>query len=65
MTTYYVTPRRRFQKTYGNTYHSVSIQEVTTLQDGKLEYKQLVYIPMQYGYGEQYMQTAKAYLEDN
>lgn len=45
--------RRWFQRTYGNTYHSVRVTV-----NGKSHV-----IPMQYGYGEQYLQTAAAYLK--
>lgn len=41
--------KRWFQRTYGNTYHSVSVEV-----DGEL----IEYRPFQYGYGEQYLQTA-------
>lgn len=48
--------RRWFQRTWGNTYHSVRIW-----QDGK----QLVYLPYAYGYGEQWLQTAIDWLKAN
>ena len=41
--------RKWFQRTYGNTYHSVEVYV-----DGEL----IEYDPFQYGYGEQYKQTA-------
>ena len=41
--------RRWFQRTYGNTYHSV-----TVLADGV----EIGRIPFAYGYGEQYLQSA-------
>jgi len=41
--------RRWFQKTYGNTYHSVSV-----LVDGE----SIGCVPFAYGYGEQYIQSA-------
>lgn len=41
--------RRWFQSSVGNTYHSVKVY-----LDGKL----LKHIPFEYGYGEQYLQTA-------
>ena len=41
--------RRWFQKTYGNTYHSV-----TVIVDGET----VGTCPMTYGYGDQYIQTA-------
>ncbi len=47
--------RRWFQKTYGNTYHSVRI-----FKDGK----ELVFLPYQYGYGEQWLQTALDWLRE-
>ena len=48
--------RRWFQRTYGNTYHSVRIY-----QDGEL----LASLPYQYGYGDQYLQTALDWLKAN
>jgi hypothetical protein len=47
--------RRWFQKTYGNTYHSVRIWA-----DGK----QIAHLPYQYGYGEQWLQTALDWLRE-
>lgn len=46
--------KRWFQKTYGNTYHSVSVTV-----DGK----HLDRIPFAYGYGEQYLQNAHSLLQ--
>ena len=48
--------RRWFQRTYGNTYHSVRI-----FKDGA----ELVCIPFQYGYGDQFLQTALDWLKQN
>lgn len=48
--------RRWFQRTYGNTYHSVRIYK-----DGAL----LVVLPYQYGYGDQFLQTALDWLKKN
>lgn len=48
--------KRWFQRTYGNTYHSVRIME-----DGA----ELAYIPFRYGYGEQCLQTALDWLKAN
>jgi len=48
--------RRWFQSTWGNTYHTVSIQI-----DGKHVYT----APMEYGYGDQYIQTAERWLIEN
>jgi hypothetical protein len=47
--------RRWFQKTYGNTYHSVRIHK-----DGEI----VRVAPMSYGYGDQYLQTAHTLLQD-
>lgn len=44
--------RRWFEKTNGNTYHSVELRG----EDGKL----LARVPFCYGYGDQYRQTAFA-----
>lgn len=52
----HITARRWFQRTYGNTYHSVQI-----FIDGK----EVVYIPFQYGYGEQWLQTAVQWMRAN
>ena len=46
--------RRWFQKTYGNTYHTAEI-----FVNGQRVHK----TEEQYGYGEQYMQTAQEWLE--
>ncbi len=48
--------RRWFQKTWGNTYHSVRI-----FIDGQ----QAAYLPYQYGYGDQFLQTALDWLKAN
>jgi hypothetical protein len=48
--------RRWFQRTYGNTYHTADIYV-----NDKLVHT----TPMQYGYGDQYMQTGWAWLENN
>ena len=45
---YHIEGRRWFQKTYGNTYHSVRIFK---------DDKQVAYIPFIYGYGEQFLHT--------
>lgn len=47
--------KRWFDKTYGNTYHSVRITE-----DGK----EIAYAPYQYGYGDGYKQTAHKLLQE-
>ena len=54
--TFHIEGRRWFQRTYGNTYHSVRIYQGNAL---------LVCLPYQYGYGEQYIETAIQWLEDN
>lgn len=55
---YLIQGRRWFQKSYGNTYHSV---EITDLNTGEF----LVKISGVYGYGDQYRQTAIKWLEEN
>jgi hypothetical protein len=50
MTNYRVEARRWFQKTYGNTYHSVRIFD----EDGNL----IACERFTYGYDDQYLQTA-------
>lgn len=47
--------RRWFQRTYGNTYHSVSV-----IVDGT----NIGRVPFMYGYGDQYIQTAFSILQD-
>lgn len=49
----HIESRRWFGRTYGNTYHSVRIWA-----DGK----QIASLPYQYGYGEQWLQTALDWL---
>lgn len=46
---FHIECRRWFQRTYGNTYHSVRI-----FQDGE----QIAHVPFEYGYGETCLQTA-------
>ena len=53
MKTLTILGRRWFQKTYGNTYHSATI-----LIDGEEVHK----TPEEYGYGDQYLQTAVEWL---
>jgi len=48
-----INAKRWFARTYGNTYHSVSV-----IADGKL----IGSVPFAYGYGEQYLQTAHTIL---
>ena len=48
--------RRWFQRTYGNTYHSVRI-----FKDGEM----IAHLPFQYGYGDQFLQTAWEWLGKN
>ena len=54
--TIHITARRWFQKTYGNTYHSVRIY-----RDGEL----IATLPFQYGYGDRWLQTAFEWLSHN
>jgi len=56
MKTLHISARRWFQKTYGNTYHSVSIYI-----DGQMVHR----VPFAYGYGEQWLQTAIDWLRLN
>jgi len=48
--------KRWFQKTYGNTYHTARIYVGDEL---------VVTTPIHYGYGDQYLQTAKEWLQRN
>lgn len=52
--------KRWFQKLYGNTYHSVLVV-VETSKGESLEF----FEPFNYGYGEQYLQTAHEILVNN
>jgi hypothetical protein len=54
--TYHIEGRRWFQKTYGNTYHSVRIFE-----DGVM----IALLRFQYGYGDHFLQTAFEWLGNN
>ena len=47
---YVASAARWFDKVNGNTYHSV---QITRVRDSKV-----IYCPFQYGYGDQYRQTA-------
>lgn len=47
---------RRWRDSYGNTYHSVRV-----FSDGE----EIGYLPFQYGYGDQYIQTALDWLKDS
>ena len=53
---FHIECRRWFQRTYGNTYHSVRIY-----CDGK----EIAYVPFEYGYGDQCLQTAIDWLKKN
>lgn len=48
--------RRWFQRTYGNTYHSVRIW---------IDGEQVATLPYQYGYGDSFLQTAVDWLKAN
>lgn len=49
--------KRWFQKTYGNTYHSVRVERCSG--EGRFFEKELIdYKPMTYGYGDHYLNTA-------
>jgi hypothetical protein len=52
----HIEARRWFQRTYGNTYHSVRVH-----QDGVVIYSS----GRTYGYGEQWLQTACEWLAEN
>lgn len=54
--TLHIVGRRWFQKSYGNTYHTVEI-----FIDGQKVFKS----PRQYGYGDQYLTTASEWLKNN
>lgn len=46
--------RRWFQKSYGNTYHTVSVE---------IDGKHVFTSPKEYGYDDQYLQTASDWLD--
>lgn len=48
---------KRWNDVHGNTYHSVKILDAQS--------NRLVYIPFEYGYGEQFLQTACDWLQAN
>ena len=52
--TFHIEGRKWFNKAQGNTYHSVRI-----FSDGQ----RIVFLPYQYGYGEQWLQTAVDWLK--
>lgn len=54
--TLHISGRRWFQRTYGNTYHSVTI-----FKDGA----QIAHLGPHYGYGDCYLQTALDWLKEN
>ncbi len=47
----FIIGRRWFQRSYGNTYHTVEIKDV-------FSQKQIIYTDMEYGYEDQYKDTA-------
>lgn len=55
MSKFHISGRRWFQRTYGNTYHSVRILD----EEGN----RIALIPMEYGYGDQYLTTGLEWLE--
>lgn len=56
-----VTGKRWFQKSYGNTYHSVNVN----ILDLETNEEKELYEPFSYGYGEQYKETATDLLKNN
>ena len=53
---YHIEGRRWFQRLYGNTYNTVNV-----FKDGK----HLVHLPVEYGYGDYYLQRAEDWLAHN
>lgn len=53
---YHITGKRWFQRTCGNTYNAVYIYK-----DGEL----VADLPMEYGYGDYYIQRAEEWLSNN
>jgi len=56
MKSLHIEGRRWFQRTYGNTYHSVKIW---------IDGEQVANLPYQYGYGDSFLQTALDWLKAN
>lgn len=52
----YITAKRWFQKSYGNTYHTVTVKAVDA--NGNLSKVLVESYKEAYGYGEQYLETA-------
>lgn len=53
---YVINTRRWFQRTYGNTYHSVLVEKVSG--KGKNYKREIIgHVPFTYGYGNHYIQT--------
>ena len=48
-----ITAKKWFQKSYGNTYHSVLIEKISGEEAEKIGY-----VPFRYGYGDHYLNTA-------
>lgn len=57
MSYYKITAKRWFQKTYGNTYHSVLVEKVSG-QGMNWKEEFIDYKPFTYGYGDHYLNTA-------
>lgn len=67
ITRFSISGKRWFQKTYGNTYHSVKIAALCTMQDIDIKetWVTLGAVPFEYGYGDQYTQTGVDWLIAN
>lgn len=61
MKRFHIVGKRWFQRTCGNTYHSVKIY---VIEETKLM-REIAYIPFEYGYGDGFLQTAIDWLKAN
>ena len=58
---YKITAKKWFQKSYGNTYHSVLVEKVTGAGDNYRK-RTIGFQPFAYGYGDHYINTAAGIL---
>lgn len=57
-----ITAKRWFQKSYGNTYHSVLVEKISG-EGEAYKAEKIGYIPFRYGYGDHYLNTAASILD--
>jgi hypothetical protein len=51
-----ITAKKWFQRSYGNTYHSVLIEKISG-EGADYKAEKIGYIPFRYGYGDHYLNT--------